>query len=353
MWRPVPRLISLFRIISLYLVLIFIPQSLWLHSSSLKHRSPAVNALCDSCSLLSAPVPLGAQAQSEESHNPAVNVTLMYEQVCRDTCRYSSKDEQVVLEGERNSMTYEIMNGLDFGSDGGWSVPHNLTDLTGPCNIKRRNATLTQLEFLEKFSQTEPVILEGISDQNLFKHGSSKWRLLSDYGQELITVATANTHSYFKTQMTLCDYVERLMAPQSLSALGNETLYHFGDNDRERWAPLFSLYQLPPYPIPGLEPVLSFGLAGPGSGVPFHIHGPTFAETIFGRKRWLLYPPDDDPEFNPDETTLHWMIHTLPSLPTHQQPLQCTLNPGEVCTYMYVRHAYTLLICTYVGVLLL
>ena len=25
-------------------------------------------------------------------------------------------------------------------------------------------------------------------------------------------------------------------------------------------------------------------LAGPGSGVPFHIHGPTFAETIFGRK---------------------------------------------------------------------
>ena len=23
---------------------------------------------------------------------------------------------------------------------------------------------------------------------------------------------------------------------------------------------------------------------GPGTGVPFHIHGPTFAETIFGRK---------------------------------------------------------------------
>ena len=23
---------------------------------------------------------------------------------------------------------------------------------------------------------------------------------------------------------------------------------------------------------------------GPGTGVPFHIHGPTFAETIYGRK---------------------------------------------------------------------
>ena len=41
-----------------------------------------------------------------------------------------------------------------------------------------------------------------------------------------------------------------------------ETLYHFGDNDREGWAELFSLYQLPPYELPGLQPVLSFGLAG-------------------------------------------------------------------------------------------
>lgn len=63
-----------------------------------------------------------------------------------------------------------------------------------------------------------------------------------------------------------------------------ETLYHFGDNDRDSWAELFSLYRLPPYDLPGLQPVLSFGLAGPGTGVPFHIHGPTFAETIYGRK---------------------------------------------------------------------
>ena len=44
-----------------------------------------------------------------------------------------------------------------------------------------------------------------------------------------------------------------------------ETLYHFGDNDREAWDSLFSLYQLPPYEVPGLEPVLSFGLAGENS----------------------------------------------------------------------------------------
>ncbi len=45
-------------------------------------------------------------------------------------------------------------------------------------------------------------------------------------------------------------------------SLSLETYYHFGDNDRERWDALFSLYQLPPLPLPGKEPVLSFGLAG-------------------------------------------------------------------------------------------
>ena len=25
-------------------------------------------------------------------------------------------------------------------------------------------------------------------------------------------------------------------------------------------------------------------ITGPGTGVPFHTHGPTFAETIYGRK---------------------------------------------------------------------
>ena len=78
--------------------------------------------------------------------------------------------------------------------------------------------------------------------------------------------------------MTLQHYVEQIMRPQTLGRLGSglcdiniithvhiwyvDTLYHFGDNDREGWRELFSLYHLPPYPIPGLEPVLSFGLAG-------------------------------------------------------------------------------------------
>lgn len=134
-----------------------------------------------------------------------------------------------------------------------------------------------------------------------FKDASTKYRLLRDYGHDIITVATANTHSYHKgiythiyftpshhthlpmhtEQVTLCEYVETMMSPQTLNNRGNgkkkklivfllnfpfflssETLYYFGDNNRESWESLFSLYLLPPYRVPDSTHVLSFGLAG-------------------------------------------------------------------------------------------
>ena len=47
----------------------------------------------------------------------------------------------------------------------------------------------------------------------------------------------------------------------------------FGDNNYSEWAELLQEYSPPPYILPGHTPVLSFGVAGPGSGVPFHRHG--------------------------------------------------------------------------------
>ncbi|VDM70413.1 unnamed protein product [Strongylus vulgaris] len=43
-----------------------------------------------------------------------------------------------------------------------------------------------------------------------------------------------------------------------------------------------------------------------GTGVPFHFHGPVFAEIIYGSKRWFLYPFEERPEFEPDHSTLEW-----------------------------------------------
>ena len=32
-------------------------------------------------------------------------------------------------------------------------------------------------------------------------------------------------------------------------------------------------------------------LGGPGSGLPFHVHGQTWLGLVFGEKQWFLYPP--------------------------------------------------------------
>ena len=109
-----------------------------------------------------------------------------------------------------------------------------------------------------------------------------------------------------------------------------ETFYFFGDNDREEWSTFFDQYKLPPLKIPGHSPVLSFGLAGPGTGVPFHFHGPGFAETIYGRKRWFLTQPDVKPQFHPNKTTLQWFFDDYPTVREQINIYECTLKPGEV-----------------------
>ncbi|XP_021267102.1 jmjC domain-containing protein 8 isoform X2 [Numida meleagris] len=126
------------------------------------------------------------------------------------------------------------------------------------------------------------------------------------------------------------EYVERLLKPQDPAALGSDTLYFFGDNNFTEWGSLFQHYVPPPFRIPGTSGAYSFGIAGSGSGVPFHWHGPGYSEVIFGRKRWFLYPPDKTPHFHPNETTLAWLQHTYPTLPPAERPLECTIRPGEV-----------------------
>ena len=162
------------------------------------------------------------------------------------------------------------------------------------------------------------------------KQLTRKRAILDRYGDHLVTLATANTHSYRKVEMLFKTYIADYVKPQSMHLQGNETLYLFGDNDREAWSELFSAYRLPPYSLPGMTAELSFGIAGPGSGVPFHTHGPTFAETVYGRKRWFLYSPSVQPKFDPDMITLRWFLEVYPTLAGGSKPYECTLQPGEV-----------------------
>ncbi|XP_041318097.1 jmjC domain-containing protein 8 isoform X3 [Pyrgilauda ruficollis] len=224
----------------------------------------------------------------------------------------------------------------------GWVRPGACTDPPGGgwlagtvpeeprCTVERADASLTYSLFLQRFAFSRPVILGGVTDNSAFRALCTRDKLLAAFGPFPVRLSTANTYSYRKVDVPFQEYVEHLLKPQDPARLGSDTLYFFGDNNFTEWGPLFQHYVPPPFRIPGTSPAYSFGIAGSGSGVPFHWHGPGFSEVIFGRKRWFLYPPEQTPHFHPNESTLAWLQHTYPTLPPAQLPLECTLRPGEV-----------------------
>nr|XP_055220799.1 jmjC domain-containing protein 8 isoform X6 [Gorilla gorilla gorilla] len=180
------------------------------------------------------------------------------------------------------------------------------------------------------YAFVRPVILQGLTDNSSFRALCSRERLLASFGDRVVRLSTANTYSYHKVDLPFQEYVEQLLHPQDPTSLGNDTLYFFGDNNFTEWASLFRHYSPPPFGLLGTAPAYSFGIAGAGSGVPFHWHGPGYSEVIYGRKRWFLYPPEKTPEFHPNKTTLAWLRDTYPALPPSARPLECTIRAGAV-----------------------
>ncbi|KAJ0000913.1 hypothetical protein NQD34_005933 [Periophthalmus magnuspinnatus] len=170
-----------------------------------------------------------------------------------------------------------------------WSSADPRLDDGGRCNIEVLD-TISYRDFMERFAYSRPVILRGLTDNTRFQRLCSKINLLKEYGDRSVRLSTANTYSYRKVDVSFREYVELLLRPQTLDALGN----------------------------------------GAGTGVPFHWHGPGYSEVIYGRKRWFLYPPDKPPHFHPNISTLSWVTHTYPSLSPEEAPLECTIQPGEV-----------------------
>ncbi|XP_067912440.1 jmjC domain-containing protein 8 isoform X6 [Heterodontus francisci] len=218
----------------------------------------------------------------------------------------------------------------DLEADGGWQTDHSMQMVgKGPCSVEVRDS-LTYSEFLHRYAYTKPVIIRGISQNEKFQALCSKQSLLQEFGNRLVRLSTANTYSYQKVDVPFKEYVEHMMKPQSLDSLGSDTFYFFGDNNYTEWDSLFRTYIQPPYQLPGTTGAYSFGIAGAGTGVPFHWHGAGYSEVIYGRKRWFLYPPEKTPEFHPNRTTLSWMFDMYPYLSEMDKPMECTIHPGEV-----------------------
>jgi len=189
---------------------------------------------------------------------------------------------------------------------------------------------MTNRKFLKEFAYNVPIVIRDATDNSVFRALCQRDRLVEDWGWTTVKLSSANSYSYDKRDVSLNHYCAHMIKPQRKDTLANETFYFFGDNNMKEWESFFENYKIPPFTLPLHYPALSFGLAGPGTGVPFHFHGPGFAETIYGRKRWFLTPPDVKPEFHPNKTTLQWFVDDYPKIKENTYIYECTLKPGEL-----------------------
>ncbi|XP_052263390.1 jmjC domain-containing protein 8-like isoform X2 [Dreissena polymorpha] len=201
--------------------------------------------------------------------------------------------------------------------NGGWTtLDEERIAQPGPCNIDRvdiSTMTFTQKQFIENYAYHRPVVIVKGTDNSKFHAMCEKSQLLEKYGHKVVRLSSANTYSYDKRDVELSHYVDHIMRPQTLDRLGNGKC----------------CYNPTPYSLPNLSAMFSFGVVAAGTGVPFHFHGPGFAEVIYGRKRWFMYPPEKQPAFNPNKTTLHWLMEEYEKLHPSDMPLECTIDQGE------------------------
>lgn len=202
------------------------------------------------------------------------------------------------------------------------------------CTVEQRE-TLSQAEFDALFSAEngQPVIVATEVDA-AFLRRVARDALLASHGDEEVTLSVSSTFSYSKRTQRFADYVNTSVSRplEETAQLSSPDFLLFGDHS-DGWNSLLAAYRPPALIKPSATVALSFGVAGPGTGVPFHVHGPTWAQTLVGRKRWFLYPPDRRPPIDGEESVLRWMERveggSNDALRAHGAPSECTLPPGR------------------------
>lgn len=190
-----------------------------------------------------------------------------------------------------------------------------------PCNIRKVYDSEAFLSgTLDISSLSEPVIFVRNSNyQSAMASIMHPDRLLQDYNDLVVRLSSSNTYSRDILEMPLGQYLE-LIDSYNVGTAANETFYLFGGNMGEFWDELIASYRLPGCKYCAKAGAVTPGLGGLNSGVSFHYHGPGFSETIFGGKRWFLYPPDKysggnlAPMFGPNMTMASWVSDVYPTL---------------------------------------
>ena len=199
---------------------------------------------------------------------------------------------------------------METESESGWKQFSSSFE-TSKCDVER--VEWNEVSLPEKFAEErkEPVVLTRLPKSTRFHERCKRSAILEQYGERKIILSSANTHSYEKKTKTVREYVEKYLEPTSTFAKADKTWYWFGDNDHDAFGDFFPSYEKESVLVQRFVPpstlvAYSFGIGGPFSGVPLHIHGPGWSETIVGRKRWYLSRPEHEPLFNGNETALRW-----------------------------------------------
>eukprot|EP01024_Parvocaulis_polyphysoides_P031030 TRINITY_DN28132_c0_g1_i1.p1 TRINITY_DN28132_c0_g1~~TRINITY_DN28132_c0_g1_i1.p1 ORF type:complete len:307 (-),score=17.08 TRINITY_DN28132_c0_g1_i1:155-991(-) len=200
------------------------------------------------------------------------------------------------------------------------------------CNIDRiKLKDLNKQTFEEHILEKQPIIVQGTQNV-VFQQMTSKDLMLKKFGNVSVTLSTANTISHDKVKVKFREYLESLQS-QKMGRFGNESLYLFGPESElsTQFAEMIKFYRAPEF-VPRDEFAFSFGIGFSGSGVPFHVHGHGFSEVLHGKKRWILFSPENQPNFDPNESSFWWLKHQYPNLSEKEkgQMLECVIQAGDL-----------------------
>jgi len=222
-----------------------------------------------------------------------------------------------------------------------------------PCTVKR----ISMKDFLKIYGRqgglpplfSSPLVIKkaDVEDESYEARNGRNWKfqnltrvdsILHSFPTNFtVTLSSSNSFSEHRRTLPFSEYLEELRNGPSLrpDAKANETWYLFGETYSSEWKNLLKNYALPPCQVCNSFDeslvALSFGIGNSGSGVQWHVHGPGFSEAIHGRKHWILYSFDNQPNFDPDQTSLNWMHYNYMNLEKlEEMPLECTLHPGDI-----------------------
>jgi len=248
----------------------------------------------------------------------------------------------IIVDSQELPVNYECS--ADNSTD---RVPGNLwkwnLDEKHRCNIRRMSLNSLYSEFQSGLPPLhhEPIVIyhEG-NETTVMDCNNRKFQAMTAFSEITnalpenfdVTLTSSNSFSAHRRVIPLVQYLEEtILSENSPTQLSNETWYLFGETYTDEWKKLLNFYCLPACETCTRDlTALAFGIGGRGSGVQWHIHGPGFSQALHGRKHWVLYPPDKQPNYDPDYTSRHWMEEVYTSLKDEDLPWECTLYPGDM-----------------------